>query len=124
MLRPAPYADCGGALALHLEAAVRLSGDLLGGRVLELGQRATSSSQPGPSVSSYADTDDTKTWWPPRPSRASASVSDLARDVAADVDGRVELATGEHARVAVAVGQQVLGLGEQPGAGLAAVQHG
>ena len=35
---------------------------------------------------------------------------DLARDVGAHVDGRVELASGQHGQVAVAVGLQVLGL--------------
>ena len=48
---------------------------------------------------------------------------DLARDVGAHVDRGVELASGEHRQVAVAVGQQVLGVVEGRVVGLAAVQE-
>ena len=101
------------ALAQHLQPAVRLVGDLLDGRVVELGQRGVLGAGRDASGAAYAETLDTSRWWPPRSPSASASGLHLPREVGAGVDGRVPLAVGQRRQVAVAVAEPVLDLGEQ-----------
>ena len=118
--RPVPVD--GRPLAQHLQPAVRLVGDLLDGRVVELGERGVLGEAGAVGRRVRRDAGHQQVVAAAVAERVGQRLH-LPREVGTGVDRGVPLAVGQRRQVAVAVAEPVLDLGEQVRAGPAAVEE-